>query len=250
MKIQLTCLLLLFTTCLFAQQKKTITRDTINIHGYVYDNTGKPVYNIYVESTALETEHNTFKIGAFTNDRGYFTLKAAKLNDTITIGPDVHYDAQIYYNHGSRFLAIYLPPAKMVEANSGSPYLITQKRRSPKPQATYTVTPIDSKINNDANLSPAKYPGGAGQLEAFIKQNLQYPENAVKANMEGIVQVTFTITKDGIHKDFKILRGVSDECDDEVLKVLKKTPNWQPALDHDQPVAMQVMLSVQFKLVD
>jgi TonB family protein len=244
------CLLLFSTTYLFAQQKQVISRDTINIHGFIYDNSGKGVNFMHIQSTQLETEHNTFKVAAYTNDRGYFELKGAKFNDTLTIGPDIHYNLSPYYNMGSRFLAIYLPPAKVLNITPTTPFVISQKRKYPRAKPSFTVTSAENKpVDNIVNIA-AQYPGGITELEAFIKQNLQYPESAVKANLEGMVEVNFTITKEGNHKDFKILRGISDDCDDEVLRVLKKSPNWQPALDHNQPVSMQQSISIQFKLTD
>jgi len=250
MKILLSCLFALTATCLFAQQKQTITRDTINIHGYIYDNAGKGVNFMRVESTQLETEHNTFKLGAYTNDRGYFELKGAKFNDTLTVGPDIRYDLPLYYNKGSRFMVINLPPAKVVDINSRAPFVIAQKRKYPRVTPSFTVTPAENKVNTDIVNTAAQYPGGISQLEAFIKENLQYPESALKANLEGLVQITFTISKEGYHKDFKVLRGISDDCDGEALRVLKKSPNWEPALDHNQPVATQETVSIQFKLTD
>jgi len=244
-------LLIACNTSVFAQQKPyKVKRDTINLHGYIYDNSGKPVDFMLIQSTQLDVEHNTFRVNGRTNDRGYFELKGAKFNDTLSIGPDIHYNIPPVYNQGSRFMVIYLPPAKVASVNQGGPFVISQKRKYPKITPSFTVTPIDDKTTNDNETANAQYPGGIAQLEAFIRQNIQYPESALKANLEGIVQVNFTIAKDGSRRDFKLVRGVGDDCDTEVLKVLKKSANWQPAIDHGQPVAMQETISIEFKLTD
>jgi TonB family protein len=250
MKINLSFLLLLCTTCLFAQQPYVVKRDTINMHGYIYDSSGKPINFLHIESTQLETEHNTFKLGAYTNDQGYFELKGARFNDTLTLGPDIHYDLPPYYNMGSRYLVIYLPPAKVVDMSQAGAIVIAQKRKYPKTTASFTVTPSDNKTGKENISLTPRYPGGTSQLEEYLKQNIHYPEKAIINNMEGIVQISFTVTKEGYHKDIRVVRGISDECDEEVLRVIKKSPNWEPALDHNQPVAMQETLSVQFKLTD
>jgi TonB family protein len=246
MKILFSCLLALFCTTVFAQQ--VIKRDTFNIHGFIYNIAGKPVNFLYIESTQKETEHNTFKLGAFTNDRGYFELKGAKFNDTLTIGPDIHYDIPQVYNNGARYLFITLPPAKAL--SPAAPILITQKRKYPKVMPSFTVTSIENLGKVQTVTSPAQFPGGIDQLNDFIRKNIQYPESALKKNIEGTVLISFTITKEGSHRDYKILRGISDDCDDEVLRVIKKSPNWQPAIDHDQAVAVQETVSVEFKLTD
>ena len=250
-KIILSCFLIGSSISLFAQQKSyVVTRDTINLRGYIYDNSGKPVNFIHIESTQLETEHNTFKLGTYTNDRGFFELKGAKFNDTLTIGPDIHYDIPPIFNKGSRYFMVYLPLPKVVDITASAPLVIEQKRKYPKVTPSFTVTPATNLANNDNVTSTPQYPGGIAQLQDYIKKNIQYPESAVKNNLEGIVQISFTVTKDGNHKDYKILRGVSDDCDNEVLRVIKKSPKWQPALDHDQPVAMQETLAILFKLTD
>ena len=74
-KSMLTWMLISCSIPLFAQQKPyTVKHDTINLHGFIYDSNGKPVDFIYIESTQLDFEHNTFKASTRTNDRGYFEL--------------------------------------------------------------------------------------------------------------------------------------------------------------------------------
>ena len=251
MKILLTGSFILIATCLLAQQKPyVVKRDTINLNGYVYDHTGKAVNFIRVESTQLETEHNTFKLGTYTNERGYFELKGARFNDTLTVGPDINYDIPKYYNEGSRSLLIYLPPAKVRSINGSSPLVITQKRKYAKVTPLFTVTPVARVADINAGMMVAEYTGGLQQLQDFIKQNIQYPQAALKANAEGMVQVSFTVTKEGTHRDFKVLRGIGFDCDDEVIRVLKKSERWKPALDNNQAVAVQEIIEVQFKLTD
>ncbi|HEY0246367.1 MAG TPA: energy transducer TonB, partial [Mucilaginibacter sp.] len=131
-----------------------------------------------------------------------------------------------------------------------TPILVTQKRKYPKVTPSFTVTPTENLGKVQTVTTPAQFPGGIDQLDDFIKKNIQYPESALKKNIEGTVLISFTITKDGYHRDYKILKGLSLDCDDEVLRVIKKSPNWQPAIDHDQAVAVQEIVSVEFKLTD
>jgi TonB family protein len=246
-RLSLICFALILSVAALAQQ--TISRDTINIHGYIYEDGGKPVNFMYVQSTQNELEHNTFKLGAFTNERGYFELKGARLNDTLTLGPDINYNLKPIYNRGSRMIVVYLPVPKTVDVTAGGPVVISAKRQSPKVVATFKVTPTENKAK-DADRQEAKYPGGKDALMNFIRQNIQYPLSAIKANVEGEVEVLFTVTKEGSHKNFKVMRGLTNECDEQVLQALRKSANWEPAYNNGQAVAMQESVTVQFKLTD
>jgi len=251
MKLITTGLCCLLATSLLAQQKPyTIRRDTINLHGFIYDNTGKAIKTIRIQSAQRETDHNYFKAGAYTDANGYFELKGAKYNDTLTIGPDVRFDIPKYYNKGSRFMAIYLPPAKVVDMNSEKPFEVVQKRRTAKTTPSFNIQPFND-VGETHNVSEvAQYPGGVDALEDFFKKNITYPERAVKANAEGTVQIAFTINADGKVTDCRVLKGIGYDCDDEVIHLLKKASKWKPALDNDRPVPMQEMVTVLFKLTD
>jgi TonB family protein len=251
MKILLTCCLGLFGAGVFAQQKPyTIQMDTINLYGFIYDNAGKPVKLMHIQSAQRETVHNYFKAGAYTDASGYFELKGAKFNDTLTIGPDIRYDIPPYYNKGSRFIAVYLPPAKVTDINSDKPFEIVQKRRSPKVVSSFNIQPFTDVGISQNVTAQAEYPGGVGALQDFIKQNLVYPEKAVKANAEGTVQVSFTVTAEGKVTDCKTLKGIGFDCDEELIHVLKKAARWKPAVDTDRPVPVQEMVTVVFRLSD
>ncbi|MGZ3755317.1 MAG: energy transducer TonB [Mucilaginibacter sp.] len=251
MKLQLTCLLALLCGSAFAQQKPyTIQVDTINLHGFIYDNAGKPIKLMHIQSAQRETVHNYFKAGAYTDASGYFELKGAKFNDTLTIGPDIRYDIPPYYNKGSRFIAVYLPPAKVTDINSDKPFEIVQKRRSAKMVSPFTIQPFTDVGISQNVTAQAEYPGGISALQDFIKQNLVYPEKAIKANAEGTVQVSFTVNVEGKVTDCKTLKGIGFDCDEELIHVLKKAAKWKPAVDTDRPVAVQEMVTLVFRLSD
>jgi len=250
-KILFISLFMLPGVSLFAQQKAyTIQRDTINLHGFIYDNAGKPMKLVHVQSAQRETEHNYFKAATYTDANGFFVLKGAKFNDTLTVGPDMRFDIPPYYNKGSRYMVIYLPPAKVIDINSAAPFQIVQKRRVPKVTPSFTIQPFNDVGDAHNVTEMAQYPGGIGQLEDFINKSLVYPEQAIKANAEGTVQIGFTVNVEGKLTDFKILKGIGFDCEDEVVHVLKKAPKWKPALESDRPVAVQETVSVLFKLAD
>lgn len=93
-----------------------------------------------------------------------------------------------------------------------------------------------------------KFPGGDVELMQFVAQNLVYPEQAKKDKVEGRVIVEFTITANGNVEKAKILRGLSPECDDEVLRIVGLMPQWTPAHEDGKPIDTSFVLPVIFKL--
>lgn len=140
MKIGLFCSFLLLTTAVLAQDKSvTITRDTINLRGYIYQSDGKPAKYQRIESSYQQiyyTNYN-FKLGTSTDSNGYFELKGARPYDTLDISSRELYNIGPYYNRGSRYMVIYLPPLKTFAINSDTPIVISQKRHMPKEKAVY-----------------------------------------------------------------------------------------------------------------
>ena len=65
------------------------------------------------------------------------------------------------------------------------------------------------------------------------------PSGLTKANL----MIEFIIDTDGLPTNIKVLKGVNDEFDDELITVLEQMPAWQPALLNDKPVAKKMKQS-------
>lgn len=91
-----------------------------------------------------------------------------------------------------------------------------------------------------------QFPGGNDSLNAFIKSTLRYPKKAVKVRAEGRVVLRFTVTPKGDIKDIFILRGLYYPCDEEAVYIVRNMPKWIPGLQDGKPVAMQVIIPVEF----
>ncbi len=92
------------------------------------------------------------------------------------------------------------------------------------------------------------YPGGDGALYGFLAQNIQYPEIAKRAGVEGQVIVTFTVSKTGQISAPRVARGIGGGCDEEALRVLMMMPRWNPGKQNGQPVNVQVTVPIRFQL--
>ena len=87
--------------------------------------------------------------------------------------------------------------------------------------------------------------------EGFLRNvymNIKYPASARNSNIEGLIVVKYTIGKDGKVKDPIIHRGIDGALDQEVLRVINELPDWEPALKGGKPVAMDMILPIQFRI--
>ncbi|RDB04291.1 TonB family protein [Runella aurantiaca] len=99
--------------------------------------------------------------------------------------------------------------------------------------------------NGDKN---PEFPGGTPALSQYFSTNLKYPTAAARANVEGIVLVSFTVTKEGVIKDIVIDKGIGFGADAEAIRLISKMPRWNPALKDGQLVDAKCSLPVSFVL--
>jgi len=92
------------------------------------------------------------------------------------------------------------------------------------------------------------FPGGEQELFNYISQNIKYPEEAVKNEVQGIVYIKFVINKNGKVSDAEVLRGVDPLLDKEALRVVKMLPDWIPGMQVNKPVKTSSMLPIKFVL--
>lgn len=93
-----------------------------------------------------------------------------------------------------------------------------------------------------------------GDLSTFrdwVMQNIRYPEEAIKKGIEGNVVINFCVGKDGYIKESRItvLKSPDKLLSDEVIRVLKSSPQWTPGKQKGNPVVVQFTLPVGFKVV-
>lgn len=89
-------------------------------------------------------------------------------------------------------------------------------------------------------------------VDKFIKwffRQLVYPNAAKNYNIEGSVEVKFSIEPDGTLSNIEILFSSAQCFSEEVIRVLKQSPKWTPATDLDgEPIIFTYTFPVGFKL--
>lgn len=73
-------------------------------------------------------------------------------------------------------------------------------------------------------------------------KNIRYPQEVKKVGVKGIVLVECVIEKNGILTMASIKKSVGHGCDEEAIRVLRKSPVWLPAIKDHKFVKSKVYL--------
>ncbi|NDV69723.1 energy transducer TonB [Dysgonomonas sp. 25] len=92
------------------------------------------------------------------------------------------------------------------------------------------------------------FPGGEGEMNKFIRNNLKYPISAQENSIQGRVTVRFVVTASGEISDVRVLKGIDPACDREAVRVVKSMPKWIPGKQNGRQVAVYFTLPIVFKL--
>lgn len=113
------------------------------------------------------------------------------------------------------------------------------------------AAPTDSVAKDEVFMvaeQMPEFPGGMKELLKFLQDNLKYPENAMKKNVQGRVIVQFVVEKDGTPTEFNVVRSVDPDLDAEALRVLQTMPKWKPGMQRGEVVRVKFTVPVSFKL--
>ena len=87
-------------------------------------------------------------------------------------------------------------------------------------------------------------------LEIFLARNVKYPPRRRDAGDQGYVGVQFTVTHTGAidKENIKILNSPHPDFSREVLRVMKKMPDWEPGKQRGKAVNVTHTLPIRFRL--
>jgi protein TonB len=89
------------------------------------------------------------------------------------------------------------------------------------------------------------FPGGIEGLKKFLQRNLNNPKEMEEGEMVS-VKTRFIVGYDGKLKGFEIIQDGGEEFNKEVIRVLKKMPEWIPGKSNGQNVSVYYTIPVKF----
>ncbi len=108
-----------------------------------------------------------------------------------------------------------------------------------KPELVDNITPTET-----AEEMPS-YPGGMEALKRFLQKNLTNPRDLEEGEMVS-VRIRFLVGYDGKLKGFTNVQDGGEEFNKEVIRVLKKMPEWVPGKTKGQNVSVYYVIPVKF----
>ncbi|GAA4750939.1 L,D-transpeptidase family protein [Flavisolibacter ginsenosidimutans] len=96
----------------------------------------------------------------------------------------------------------------------------------------------------DVVLQWPQFQGGGQAFLKYLDQlgksvSASLPQGVTKAN----VVVEFIVDTDGVPTNFKMIQGVNEAFDDDLITVLEQMPQWEPAILDGKPVAKKLRQS-------
>lgn len=135
-------------------------------------------------------------------------------------------------------------PPKIEVYENDSILLLDLKEENKKDSVDLSFPYIDDR---EFSLN---FPGGDKALLNYIKTNLQYPDSALKARIEGKVYVSFMINGYGEISEIEIIKGLCPIINNEVVKLISKMPNWvwDDNVTPNERIKLKRIIPISFKL--
>ena len=116
----------------------------------------------------------------------------------------------------------------------------------PKPQPDVDVSKTFTE--NEVEVMPS-YPGGMDALRKFLVRNLENPRDMEEGEVAN-VKVKFVVGSNGELQSFVTVQDGGNEFNREVMRVLKKMPNWVPGKSKGQNVSVFYTIPIKFISAD
>lgn len=223
----------------------TIT-DTIHIYGKVINEKGEALIGATVIARALDEKYNNRTTK--TDNSGYFFLKGIKPIDTLIFYHGMN--DKIIITNNSRYLLVRITSQIQDYKNVGS--FVTAKRVSSNRKLSIKRIAKEANYIFDGVYNPLKasYPGGMNKLYQHLKNNISYPKAAIENNIEGVINIEFTINNLGLPTDFLVVSDIGYGCSDEAIRVLKTMKKWNLGMNAGKYYAQRISLEIPFKLLE
>ena len=82
----------------------------------------------------------------------------------------------------------------------------------------------------------------------WVGRNYDYPQAAIEAGVNGQVQVSFVVERDGSLTDIKIVRDLRYGTGEAAVKLLQKAEKWSPGVQNGRPVRVAYTLPIRLNL--
>lgn len=104
---------------------------------------------------------------------------------------------------------------------------------------------------SDVNVKPEPIKGLRDFQDRWMKK-VKYPDDAIRAKIQGMVFIEFVVNPDGAIVDASIKTGIGHGCDEAALKGFLEVSKerWKPGIKDDRPVKVKMVQPFFFRLIE
>ncbi len=121
---------------------------------------------------------------------------------------------------------------KEIQANSQFATLLSAKELKQKNKAK-----VNLKVHQRA-----KFPGGTTALIAYLQTHLKN-----LSGFNGRILLSFNVKKNGDLSQLKIIEGIHNQLDKDILSVFDKMPKWIPAIKNGKKIQTEYRIPLYFE---
>ncbi|MGK9124340.1 TonB family protein [Olivibacter sp. SA151] len=215
--------------------------DTIHVHGKLTTPDGEPAKGllIWVQSKKYDYFDSP---RAVTDSLGNYHIRYVEPGDTLRI--QGIYLRQSVPVMGSRIINLTVGDGANLAMDTATIKPVGQKKQ--RSSFVQYKTKSSRWLQGSAGIPPKAADGGSG-LQNYLKQHVIYPQDALDHGIEGLVSVTFEISKEGKPVNFRIRRGIGYGCEEAVIETIKNVA-WRPSIQEGMPTNFEVEATLYFAL--
>ncbi len=107
---------------------------------------------------------------------------------------------------------------------------------------------VEEQVFVKVERMPSFAGGDLNTFRTWFGGEFKYPAIAAENGIQGRVVVKFVIEKDGKLTNIEFLQSPDPVFNEEVIRVLKKSPKWSPGYQQDRPVRVSYVLPIDIRL--
>ena len=221
---------------------KTYTlADTIHVRGKLTTPDGEPAKGLLVWVQSKKYDYFDSP-RAVTDSLGNFQLQYVEPGDTLRIqGIVLRQSVPVM---GSRIINLTVRDGANLAMDTATIKPVGQKKGS-RPPVQYK-TKSSRWLNGSAGIPPRAGTGSLS-LQNYLREHVSYSQEALDHGVEGLVSITFEITKERKPVNFRIRRGIGYGCEEAVIEILKNTP-WRPSIQEGVPTNFEMDATLYFAM--
>ncbi len=104
--------------------------------------------------------------------------------------------------------------------------------------------PNGDQIFNAVEVQPQP-PGGMPAFMKWVGDTYEYPSGALENGINGVVEVSFVVEKDGSLTDIVVKRDLKYQTGEAAVRMLKKAKKWKPGIQNGRPVRVAYTLPIR-----